>query len=69
MLAQRKIEILRLVDRYNRDDSKEVPLSPFIARDLGVLDHVSERTGVPVGELNEFLTIINRELPYDYLMG
>jgi len=68
---QRKFDILQLVDRYNRDDSKGVPMSPFIAWHHGMLGEVAEQIGVPVAELDEFLTIMDtpRELPYDHLMG
>jgi len=66
---ERKAEILQLVDRYNRDDSQGTPVSPFIARHHGMLDCVSEKIGVPTGELDEFLTAMNRELPSDYLAG
>ena len=69
MDEERKAEILKLVDCYNRDDSKGIPESPFIARHFGRLGQVSEKIGVPVEELDEFLTAINRELPDDYLMG
>ncbi|GEM_PF-3869638 len=66
---ERKAEILELVDRYNRDDSQGAPVSPFIARHHGMLDDVSAKVGVPVGELDEFLSIMDRELPSDYLAG
>ncbi len=69
MSRERKVEILELVHRYNLDDSERTPLSPFIARHDGVLDRVAEKIGVPTGELDEFLTIIDRELPNDHLVG
>ncbi|HCR52274.1 TPA: hypothetical protein DIV48_01330 [Candidatus Kaiserbacteria bacterium] len=69
MEDRRKIEILRLIDQYNRDDSAGVPVSPFIARYEGTLASVSEKVGVHVEELDEFLTIMDSELPNDYLTG
>lgn len=69
MTQERKAEILALVHCYNLDDSEGPPLSPFIARHNGVLDHVAEKIGVPTGELDEVLTILDHELPNDYLAG
>ncbi len=69
MTDERKAEMLRKVDRYNRDDSEGTPVSPFIARSDGMLGRVAEKIGIPVQELDEFLTLIDRELPQDYLFG
>jgi len=69
MTNERKAEILQLVDRYNRDDSQSAPVSPFIARQRGTLDQVSGKIGVSVEELDEFLVVMDRELPSDYLIG
>ena len=66
MTLERKIEILKWVDRYNRGDGNGIPLSPFIARSEGQLGQVSKEIGVPVEELGTFLDIINLELPSDY---
>ena len=69
MTDERKARILQLVDHYNRDDSKGVPMSPFIAWHHGTLDHVAGQIGVPTAELDEFLATMDRELPYDHLIG
>lgn len=66
MLKARKNEILRLISQYNLDDSDGPPLSPFIARQNGILSQVSEKIGVSVEELDECLTLISLELPSDY---
>lgn len=61
---QQYLRIMHLVDEYNRAGiGKEGYVSPFIARANGELDKVAEKIGVPVAELDEFLTRVNQELP------
>ncbi len=70
MAPERMAEISSLVDRYNRDDSKGIPISPFIARERGHLEAVAAVIeGVTVQELDEFLILMDRELPQDHLIG
>ncbi len=82
MKDERKAAILRLVDLYHRGGKKRkkrkkekapkrTRLSPFIARYHGRLHKVAKKIRVPVKELDEVLTIMDKpgNLPYDHLMG
>ena len=68
MMPERKMEILQLVDAYNRARERGY-IPPFVARNLGMIDQVAKDIGVPTAELNDFLKIIEPDLAQEYLFG